>query len=650
MEESRAASGGFLANAASVASGMLAFQAIKGVADDVSEFTSRTFEAAESAENLARSLQIPLDVLQGLQYAGFVKTGMAAEDFDLLLNRFAKDLGEGFAGEGEKAIKALDRLGLSADAIKNMRVDEAFMLIADRISNVKNAYEAAADATDIFGRSGQALLPILSGGSQGLQEMIDKAREVGDAFGDNAAAKMGEALQATREMREAMQGLGNELAISVAPAVKDLAEHLDNMVVSLNRVNDQRDRAYVFFSGLIPLLQSDARDAEILAKEIGSIGQQMEAMKASGSLNFGTVAHPDTSHIEDLRKLLDLQKEEIADAQAMQEKMKSAGMPTDGLAAGIAGMQKDLQNNLALYRQLEDAQRNAAAASAAPPPVGAEAKRLLGESIDPMRKLGEQTRELTDALKNGAIGWGDYFSAMQKALEQVAKPGVEAAERAKREEMRRDIEDQRKWAEEQQKEHDEIKRRQEEMANEAKRIWEETRTPAEKYQEAILHLNELVQDGAVDMDTYARRAKQLRDELERQTDSLKGLKRAQDDMNENRTIVRRNDFFVPESMGQPAGAGGRRWGAQQTTPDQQIPGLRQQPGAVDFLGVPDGAARNVSVQGLNQQADDKNRALFQHMLEALKTISLNTNNVGFNSELIKLKLRDWDKDDVVTIR
>jgi uncharacterized protein YukE len=45
----------------------------------------------------------------------------------------------------------------------------------------------------------------------------------------------------------------------------------------------------------------------------------------------------------------------------------------------------------------------------------------------------------------------------------------------------------------------------------AQRVWEETRTPLEQYQLEIRRLNEMLQQGAIDHDTYLRAVKQLQD-------------------------------------------------------------------------------------------------------------------------------------------
>lgn len=58
-------------------------------------------------------------------------------------------------------------------------------------------------------------------------------------------------------------------------------------------------------------------------------------------------------------------------------------------------------------------------------------------------------------------------------------------------------------------------------AQEAARIFEQTRTPLERYQAQIARLNELLAAGAIDLDTYNRAVAQAQDEFDRATENAK---------------------------------------------------------------------------------------------------------------------------------
>jgi hypothetical protein len=59
-----------------------------------------------------------------------------------------------------------------------------------------------------------------------------------------------------------------------------------------------------------------------------------------------------------------------------------------------------------------------------------------------------------------------------------------------------------------------VNEQQEKLGREIEQIWEETRTPLERFNQRMERLNELLQQGAIDWETYERAVKKAQDELE----------------------------------------------------------------------------------------------------------------------------------------
>ncbi len=69
----------------------------------------------------------------------------------------------------------LARLGLTIADLTGLSPDQQFELIADRLSRIQNPANRATIAMEIFGRTGASLLPLLSTGAQGIQELRREA-------------------------------------------------------------------------------------------------------------------------------------------------------------------------------------------------------------------------------------------------------------------------------------------------------------------------------------------------------------------------------------------------------------------------------------------------------------------------------------------
>jgi len=79
----------------------------------------------------------------------------------------------------EIAQEALSLLNLSIRDLENLAPDEQLKLIADRLAAVEDSTLKAALAMELFGRSGTALLPMMSGGARGIEELQQSARSLG---------------------------------------------------------------------------------------------------------------------------------------------------------------------------------------------------------------------------------------------------------------------------------------------------------------------------------------------------------------------------------------------------------------------------------------------------------------------------------------
>ena len=77
------------------------------------------------------------------------------------------------------AQQALSLLGLSVADLAGLSPDQQFKALADRLSQVTDPALRTALAMEIFGRAGTKLLPLLSSGAAGIEELQQQARSLG---------------------------------------------------------------------------------------------------------------------------------------------------------------------------------------------------------------------------------------------------------------------------------------------------------------------------------------------------------------------------------------------------------------------------------------------------------------------------------------
>ena len=209
--------GGGIKNVTKIGAAMGA-AAIGGIA----LFTKRSFASIDATAKLARQIGIEIDQLRGLKHAAEI-TGAGQESLVKGLGFLSKALGEAKTGIGEGK-QALESLGLSADELAEMPVDQAVGQIADEMNKLTTQSEKAFVASKLFGRGGLALVNTLALGSKGLQEMTEGTIRLQGGLSAIDAAKVESANDAVSDLGISWKGLFERIAVSVAPAVQSIAE------------------------------------------------------------------------------------------------------------------------------------------------------------------------------------------------------------------------------------------------------------------------------------------------------------------------------------------------------------------------------------------------------------------------------------------
>lgn len=172
--------------------------------------STRHYTALGSALfDMSKRTGMSVEALSALGFAADM-TGASLETVETGLRRMQRTISDAVFGLKESK-DALAELKLTADELKNLRPEDQFDLIAERMNAIANPTQRAAAAMKVFGRSGTQLLPMLAELSEsrkqaGLLGLIvstdaaERADDLGDAIdrlgkvGKNAAFWVGDAL------------------------------------------------------------------------------------------------------------------------------------------------------------------------------------------------------------------------------------------------------------------------------------------------------------------------------------------------------------------------------------------------------------------------------------------------------------------------
>lgn len=234
--------------------------------DAVIQAAKQGLEYASSLGEVAQQLGITTDALQEYRYAA-TQAGLSQEEMDQALSQLTRRIGEAAGGTKAQA-EAFNKLGVSVKDANGNVIDagEAIPKIADALKDVQSPAERAAILMDLFGKSGQKLEPLLSGGSAAVNELRNAAQELGLVLSQ-------EQIQKADDTADKLAALNTVLSARIASIVSDnadsilgmanaLATLVDKAFAAANAVKAFQLRMYAFSENIIannPLYSAQER-------------------------------------------------------------------------------------------------------------------------------------------------------------------------------------------------------------------------------------------------------------------------------------------------------------------------------------------------------------------------------------------------------
>jgi len=114
-----------------------------------------------------------------------------------------------------------------------LKADEVFLKLADKFANLADGSAKTNMAMQIFGRSGDSLIPILNLGSEGIKRLSDEAARLGVVLTKDNAVSIDKFSDGMKTLRAAMGGLALEITNILLPALISFAKWATEVVVKL---------------------------------------------------------------------------------------------------------------------------------------------------------------------------------------------------------------------------------------------------------------------------------------------------------------------------------------------------------------------------------------------------------------------------------
>jgi len=181
-----------------------------------------SLNATDSLAKTASKIGTTTEALGALRYAADL-TGVSTTTMDMALQRFTRRTAEAAQGMGE-AKGAIRELGINAQELNRMPLDERMVVLADAFSNVESESDRLRLAFKLFDSEGAALVNTLSQGSDGLKAMLGEARSLGLAMSTTAASGVEDTVDSLTKLQALFKGVRDQTVAAFAPAIEMVVE------------------------------------------------------------------------------------------------------------------------------------------------------------------------------------------------------------------------------------------------------------------------------------------------------------------------------------------------------------------------------------------------------------------------------------------
>jgi hypothetical protein len=370
--------------------------------------------ATNAIERQATVLGINTDELQKWQYAAKM-SDVNAQELAIGIKFLSRNMEDASSGAGESS-KYFSAMGISVkDAHGNLRpLNDVMGDVMDKFASWEDGPRKIAIALQIFGRSGENLIPLLNKGRIGFDELAEEARKFGIILSPDLIRKGSEAETAFKKLDSQI----NSMKLSLAPSALAFSSFLTSMLKDITAFNANPE-VKKWFTPIEP--GSTPAGKRLLGRLFPYYFKMPEAPEDMGARGY--LGGPQTGKppiVEDTAKKLkeyyDSQRPyyESLSKQAEQMDRGAYGGMEEGAFWKQLERQKEIEENL--YRiEMERAEQ------LANDMFPSEEKVL--QVTEKMTEIGEKLRlqlvETQGVVKD--FGWEDYAAGADAANESTRK-------------------------------------------------------------------------------------------------------------------------------------------------------------------------------------------------------------------------------------
>lgn len=295
--------------------------AVAAAVKAITDLALKTIEYGGDIDDNSQKLNMSAEMYQKWSYL----LKMAGTDISSMstgMRTFTGILEAASNGQAD-ALLTLEKLGLGYEDFADLSVEEAFKLVVEQLQNMEEGAAKTQLAQELFGRSGQELLPLLNMEAGSIDELFKKFEDLGLIMGDDtvkASASLGDAIDLLKFQFEA---LGRDVGVALYPLI-------EGIIGFINKIKEN------------PVFASIAESMAKLGEELSFLQPLLEGLATLIELVFVMIANGLDSNIAVITAVIQLLKGDFTGAWTTIQDMVVGVL--DSIASVFGLTFEDLKN------------------------------------------------------------------------------------------------------------------------------------------------------------------------------------------------------------------------------------------------------------------------------------------------------------------
>lgn len=136
------------------------------------------------------------------------------------------------------AVETFERLGLKMEDLAGLSREDLFGRVISQFQQMEDSTERAALANDLFGRSGQELVPLFNTSIEDTKKLREEAQKYGAVMNNSAVKASATFNDRLTRLSKAMSGAKNVISAAFLPGLTEVAEGFADVVEGNENANE----------------------------------------------------------------------------------------------------------------------------------------------------------------------------------------------------------------------------------------------------------------------------------------------------------------------------------------------------------------------------------------------------------------------------